>query len=507
MKKFFIYSFLLILLFISCSNNYKPAEDSTKNGTVSFDTTETIQKDELVFLSLSGDYKLTDEQINYDLTSFLSVKNGEIPESTDNELGFITKSLQENNKRFNLDKKTSFTKSFSNRNVIDDDNQIITKSDNKNTADDITFSIYDYLDSKTGKKGFALCSDDERVGSILCIIEDQEYSEDMNNPILDIFLSNLDTYVENVSNEWESITEVDYELFKEKYNLTDEDIEKARLEYENSLKIKEFWGWGKWSDWSINDVFLNNYTALTKWGQGNPYNSAIKAMYNRNYLVGCGAVAVAQIMAYHRWPCNYGLNLNDLKDRWFLAKRIDWDGVYNWDEMLRDPKAKNLFDDGLVGVGALLYEVAEGIKSDYSEEGTSSYIEDSVKFLRKYGYLCDNVTKYSFDGVCVSLMQNYPLLVRGDNGKSGSSYSGHAWVIDGAIELKRSRTYYAFWIPFPCHEFSGYVHCNYGWGGRDDEGNDFQYSICGYYKSGVFSTSIGDYNNDLQIVRYIRPNR
>jgi hypothetical protein len=93
-------------------------------------------------------------------------------------------------------------------------------------------------------------------------------------------------------------------------------------------------------------------------------------------------------------------------------------------------------------------------------------------------------------------------MIRGDNKESG-----HAWIIDGSIELKRTRNYYVFWIPFKCTEKQDYVHCNYGWSGQSDTGTAYSYRGQGYYKSGVFETVSGNFSSSLSICTNIKPNK
>ena len=505
---------LIIASFVSCDNSKVSNDDSVRAA--SFDTTEAIERDELVFLSLSQNYKLNDKQINHDLESFLSAKNCENTSNLNQLQLLYTKSSNSSEKRYEIEKKKTFSRQFSTGNIFANNKKLQTKSVDGKDQDSITFSIYNFADSETGKKGFAITSDDERIGSLLCVIEDCEYSEDVKNPLLDIFLSHLDYYVENVRNEWESITEADYEMFKQKYGITDEDIEKARLEYENSLKTKKFWGYSDWSEWSVNDINLNNFKSKTKWGQGagyySPYNDAIKAVYGKNYLTGCGATAVAQIIAYHKWPERYSKNLDFLKSKWTTAKNNNWNGIYDWDAMLSNPNANFVSINGKIGIGALLYETAEEMNSqyyinEYGQASTSTYLTDALRCFRARGYLCDDISRYSFDKISSSLNKDRPVYVFGNNGKSGNSYSGHFWIIDGSLELKRSRNYYVFWIPFPCDEYQSYVHCNFGWSGFDDKGTAYDYCGTGYYKSGVFATTNYDFSNNLQVITNIRPNR
>ncbi|MBQ8681134.1 MAG: hypothetical protein IJ530_15490 [Treponema sp.] len=57
-------------------------------------------------------------------------------------------------------------------------------------------------------------------------------------------------------------------------------------------------------------------------------------------------------------------------------------------------------------------------------------------------------------------------------------------------------------VQIKCKEKQDYVHCNYGWGGKDDEGKAYSYRNCGYYKSGVFASNL---NKGKKMVPNIQP--
>ena len=91
--------------------------------------------------------------------------------------------------------------------------------------------------------------------------------------------------------------------------------------------------------------------------------------------------------------------------------------------------------------------------------------------------------------------------------RGSGSEGGHAWIVDGSLELIRSRNYYVFWIPFKIKEQQNYVHCNYGWSGNSDNGTAYTYRGEGDYKSGVFETSSGNFSSQISICTNIKPNK
>ena len=379
---------VMSLVFISCGEKNTNSETITSRS-ISFVNEQMELRDELVFYSMTENYKLTEEAVTNDIKSFLALK---LVDETEGNFDF-SRAIDFVEKKTDITKMKTVVKNLPKYNI---------SSRNVNSTDDVNISFYEITEQADTVKTIALTSDDERIGSLLCIMENVDYNLDVENPILEIYLTNIDEYIETVSNEIESITEDDYEFFKEKYNITDEKIKQAKADYENAQNARKFWGYDNWSSWSVCDTNLNNFISKTKWGQWSPYNNAIKAMENQNYPTGCGTTAVAQIMAYHEWPLSYKRNdLDTLKNKWTFAAA--WDGNYNWKEMTADSNADNLSVEGKICVGALMYEISKGCDSVYNTNGTSTTMANRIKFLRNNGYTCDNAKNYSYNSISASL--------------------------------------------------------------------------------------------------------
>lgn len=482
MKKIIISYFIITLSFLSfsCKDSIVNNDDLVNSREIYFEDEIDNLKEELLFYTIAEDYKLSEEAVENDISSFLALQ------MVDNKID-LSRAIGLAKAKYDINKVSSFKKVLST-------NYLVRGAE---VVDEVNFSIYDIYNEETESKGIAITSDDERIGSLLCVLDNINYTDNAEDPIMEIFLTRLDYYIEEVNNELETITEEDFEYFKEKYEITEEDIAQAKLEYENSQMARKFWGYDSWSSWTVNDINLNNLSEKTKWDQGYPYNSAIKAMEGSAYYTGCGATAVAQIMAYHCWPKSYTRSdLETLKNKWALASA--WNGNYDWNAMTTSPYATNLSTLGKVCVGALMYDVSKGCKSDYGLNGTSTNMNNRINYLRSIGYICDNAKNYSYNAISDSLRKDSPVMIRG---------GGHAWIIDGSLELIRTRNYYVFWIPFKSKEYQNYVHCNYGWSGSCDDGTSYTYKGEGYYKSGIFENSNGNFSDNLAICTNIKPNR
>lgn len=274
---FSVFMALSCMLFSCKENSITQVDNVVESREVEFADVTSEIKDELIFYSMAEDYKLSEESVENDLSSFLALKMLDDKNVTEQTARSINSVVD----KYDIQKVKTFK-----TNVVLNKNGLESRS--AEVTDEINFAIYDISNQEDGSKGVAVTSDDERIGSLLCVLDNIDYTDDVEDPVLQIFLTQLENYVEEVSYELESITEDDIEYFKEKYGITDEEIAQAKLEYESSVVSRKFWGYDSWSSWSVNDINLNNLSAKTKWSQGSPYNSAIVAMEGKNYVTGCG---------------------------------------------------------------------------------------------------------------------------------------------------------------------------------------------------------------------------
>ncbi len=220
---------------------------------------------------------------------------------------------------------------------------------------------------------------------------------------------------------------------------------------------------------------LSTYGPLvtTNWHQEGIYNDCIP---NEDYA-GCVAIAMAQIMNYHRYP-NY----------------FDWDAIA---------------EEG-IECSQFIYDVGVAAEMDYGANGSASNITKAKAALNGFGY---TATKYSESGLSVmDEIVNYqrPVYIRGvHNGDE----VGHAWLCSGYKSYKDYRIYRLYTIKQSSSSgyyysdqndsydsslsFTPSYHLNWGW--SDSSGN-------GWY-SDLYSTKYnsGYYDTDRQMLQIIRP--
>lgn len=483
-EKIWIFILVLIFLLTSCTmeSSGKKYIDSTSSDT------HNDRRIQLAEYALTGDYKITEEEMVASLKSFLDNKNG-----NDRQGSFVMKG-DSGSADYTIVKKNSRSVEFSNKEE-DTANPLVCKSSGEGSDDYVELSIFSVEGNE--ECGFALMSDDRRLGEVLFYQETSDLEEDITgDSFMQLYAMCLQDYINTTADIWESIDESDYEAVKAKYGITDEDIEKARLAEESNLETKRMFGtdYGKWSSPQRNVLDMK-----TEWGQFDELNDAIDAVYGySNYPVGCVATAAGQIMAYHKYPLKSILSESDmklLKEKYQAAR--NWNGEYNWDDIIMGVNSG--YTAGDMNAACLMYELGKGGGMKYGSGGSSAYSSNMMKYLEKMGYISDGECQYSFDKVKNSIDNNRPVMISGSSQMiylgilfwywEWACANGHAWVIDGYFTQERNATKYIFWIPFRYKEKNDYVHCNVGWGGPNN----------GWYKSEVFDMS-GDtapYNEPL----------
>jgi len=223
----------------------------------------------------------------------------------------------------------------------------------------------------------------------------------------------------------------------------------------------------------------------TKWGQRKPFNGMCNDDYfsyksQDNYTAGCVAVALAQILAYHRNPQSaYG-------------HTYDWDKITGF--TCNYPNAPQ---DVIFEVAHLVKAAGEACRTKYGEEnsGSTAYrAKKALKYTFDY-YGTHRHLSFAAKDIRNMLDNNSPVLIAG---KPKRKLSGHAWVIDGYIygyrkiitEIYEDENYTKLKSTTEDNASpTYYYHCNFGWSGDAD----------GYYLGKVFDTVAGraDVENNL----------
>lgn len=203
----------------------------------------------------------------------------------------------------------------------------------------------------------------------------------------------------------------------------------------------------------------------TYWYQSSPYNNTIAYHKGNGTKVGCVAIAVGQIMAYH------GKNTQKT--------------TYDWNKILDNTKIKQ---PG--GAADFLWDVAQGVKMNYGTSASGASDQDAAYYFRDSGYRISGwfnwigtyvIDNYDFDTVKNELNNYRPVYLTGYRNKHDwvffYTYSGgHAWIADGykIIErykkIKTDTGIYGSITYRTTKRTTKMIHMNWGWGSGQYKG-------------------------------------
>ena len=390
--------------------------------------------------------------------------DGDIPSGSEKKTTFVSVEQATDNLYKFMDQLSAQTRSDQNRNIA----EVITLGGFAETRaagatkDEPLVYLFNFADDE----GFALVSGDSRVGDVLAFVEagnlDPEVGTD--NPGFAIFLSNVDVYYRLKTGLPVYDAEGNIVVMSDGDDY-DPDIDEDYVEY---------------SDWY--DYYEWGEKIPCQWGQEYPLNSYCYTDNNESALVGCTAVAVAQIMYYHGYDYTYN------------GTAYDWDIIRNYQQRF------DIFDSEAIDMAAKLVADLgrpENLDMDYGVSASGALSSNAPRTFRNFGYISANEIE-SYDNIGTSIRQRWPVYVAG-NIPANNTYltgttlgisvanvaygAGHAWVVDTILHQRRNIYTYRYdgVLLKTEYEQRELLHCNWGWWGAED----------GYYFSGAFNPSAG----------------
>ena len=203
----------------------------------------------------------------------------------------------------------------------------------------------------------------------------------------------------------------------------------------------------------------------TLWNQGHPYNLLCPQYYNQDgsqgdrCATGCVATAIAQVMAYYRYPettvrtiPGYQQHFNtDQGDKSVQLRNVPAQSVIDWDHLL-DVYGDHDSEQQQQAVAQLMYWVGLGCKMSYGPSSAAGFPDGVYALKRYFGYddgtHIESRSKHtirSWDELLYKELETgHPIAFAGTN-----SGGAHAFVLDG-------------------YDIDGLFHVNWGWGGLDN---------------------------------------
>ena len=328
-----------------------------------------------------------------------------------------------------------------------------------------------YIVNFKNSKGFVLTSADKRIPGIFAYSDKGHWEENTSNPVQKILYEQLLQYIDLNRSLFEERKD---KLAQEALESFTKDLPKQEKE---RLFKKYFDEKGKlksniarsvsfdpddpdciqgtdyevfYDDWEL--VNETNVLLKTEWKQRDGYNSIVK---NNNCSsgrtpVGCVAVAVGQIMAYHKKPTVFNGRL------------------MHWEEMTASPSLDFVSLQGREDIQHLLADLGnkEFLSINYTCENSGTSDENALNTFKKLGYVNAILSdKYDIEK---DLLANRPVYISAvDKPRYDRTREAHAWVIDG---YKKYRASWKEVIYVECREkiYKSYVyvpliHHNLGW--------------------------------------------
>lgn len=310
-----------------------------------------------------------------------------------------------------------------------------------------------YVFPNANSKGFTIVSGDDRLPEIVGYSSQGSYDE---NNLPEGFVSFMKAY-QNLYN---------------KVNLGDAEALK------NLAEIKAWRNKKNASAASTSAVapLLGNI----EWDQTSPYNNMCPK-YDSVHVAatGCVATAMAQVMAYYKYPKQLKADIPGYVNRWNgipmeIPTITQEESVYDWDNMLpKYNKEANATQQQKDAVAKLMYHCGAAVRMSYGPESGAAV--SSSKLAKYFGYDADlmmDLSRSSFtldkwmQIIDTELAAGRPVLYGGQ-----SSENGHQFICDGKDE-------------------NGLYHINWGWSGNQNA--YFDLSILNPEKGGTGSGSAAD---------------
>lgn len=329
-------------------------------------------------------------------------------------------------------------------------------------SDDTLYYVVNYADNA----GFAIVSANEEApdgARLLAVIEHGEYEAGETTGI-----GGFDEFVNLL----------DYEIIGGKDSLALDLSHYETVMTESNWRGVEPYLQVQWGQGGLTEVPQNLFDP------DKPYN---KYCVKNGLLCpsGCAAVAIAQIMSYHKTPANY-IRTHDESNQ---NVSLDWNSMASWVGGMDRDSIWN--DDDGDAIAHLMREMGYIVNATYTYDGTSFNSNQVKAVFTHFGYMTTNMEDYDFLVIRNQLeYYKHPVFVGGqrlvgydDNGVA--RYSGHAWVADGYKNWHQHYITYKI-IPTPRGDirevfeesdyYYNYLHYNWGYDGNCN----------GYFSEGIF---------------------
>lgn len=353
------------------------------------------------------------------------------------------------------------------------DQKAMTKARKQGSKGEITLSQQSYyVFPNANSKGFTIVSGDDRLPEIVGYSSQGSYDE---NNLPEGFVSFMKAY----QNLYNKVNLGDAEALKNLAEIKawrNKIAQKKNAALSNSNASSHANASASAASTSAVAPLLGNI----EWDQTSPYNNMCPK-YDSVHVAatGCVATAMAQVMAYYKYPKQLKADIPGYVNRWNgipmeIPTITQEEGIYDWDNMLpKYNKEANATQQQKDAVAKLMYHCGAAVRMSYGPESGAAV--SSSKLAKYFGYDADlmmDLSRSSFtldkwmQIIDTELAAGRPVLYGGQ-----SSDNGHQFICDGKDE-------------------NGLYHINWGWSGNQNA--YFDLSILNPEKGGTGSGSAAD---------------
>ena len=350
------------------------------------------------------------------------------------------------------------------------DQKAMTKARKQGSKGEITLSKESYyVFPNANSKGFTIVSGDDRLPEIVGYSSQGSYDE---NNLPEGFISFMKAY----QNLYNKVNLGDAEALK---NLAE--IKAWRNKIAQKKNAESSQANASAASTSAVAPLLGNI----EWDQTSPYNNMCPR-YDSVHVAatGCVATAMAQVMAYYKYPKQLKADIPGYVNRWNgipmeIPTITREEGIYDWDNMLpKYNKEANATQQQKDAVAKLMYHCGAAVQMNYGPESAASV--SASKLAKYFGYDADlmmdlNRSTFSLDKwmqiIDTELAAGRPVLYGGQ-----ASDGGHQFICDGK-------------------DGEGLYHINWGWSGSQN--GYFDLSLLNPEKGGTGSGSSTEGYNRL----------
>ena len=458
-----IFFFALAIGLFACQRDAEELPPPPKQNNDLIAKGDTLSnKDDLKWVALTKDYFVTEEDAKNTALSF--AQNMRTTTEPTHGVRFLTKGEPLEIESIRLVKRISHTTTF--RSV-------------GNFPQDI------YIVNFKKNKGYVLTSADNRVPEVFAYNDTGHWGDTLNNPIQALLYERILDYVELkrelFEKERKQLTQEAWADLMQGYSQREKDsLYKLFFDEEGEPKIigavntsyptpsdpkdshkdkdddpNTCRGYIETAEGQWKTIHDTGVILKTEWAQSiGGYNALTPIRCGENAPVGCVAVAVGQIMAYHKKPA------------------IFEGRTMHWEEMTRVKSIKGVSDIAKGDIQYLLRFLGKEnlLNMEYLCGKSGAYDKDALSTFKQLGF--SQAKLVDVKGNTLKLTSNLeerkPTYI---SGQAKNLNLGHAWIVDGFIE-KEKMMYRR--IHFRCKvkdtkwtERDRFVHHNLGWGSNN----------------------------------------